>query len=206
MTKPMEIDMAFIKSISEEQAENLVLEQYRAAQKSMDYVPNYIKAFSIHPEVYDAWTKLIGAIRSKMRLRRYELVTFAAAMRLECTYCMLAHGAILRKNFFSVDQLIAIVKDFYNAGLPPEEVVLMSFAQKIINSAHQVDEHDMDELRKQGLTDEEILDVVLACTARSFFSKTLDAVDAKPDEIYSDLEPELIQVLTLGRPFPSQPL
>lgn len=78
--------MAFIKTISEEQAESLVQDQYQAAQKSMGYVPNYVKAFSLHSEVYDAWTKLIGAIRSKMRLRRYELVTFASAMALECTY------------------------------------------------------------------------------------------------------------------------
>ncbi len=78
--------MTFIKTISEEQAESLVQDQYQSAQKSMGYVPNYVKAFSIHPEVYDAWTKLIGAIRSKMRLRRYELVTFASAMALECTY------------------------------------------------------------------------------------------------------------------------
>ena len=78
--------MAFIKTISEEQAEGLIKEQYEAARKTMGYVPNYVKAFSLHPEVYDAWTKLIGAIRSNMRLRRYELVTFATAMALKCTY------------------------------------------------------------------------------------------------------------------------
>jgi hypothetical protein len=78
--------MAFIKTIAEEQAEGLVQDQYRAARDSLGYVPNYIKALSLHPEVYDAWTKLIGAIRSRMRLRRYELVTFATAMALECTY------------------------------------------------------------------------------------------------------------------------
>ncbi len=115
---------------------------------------------------------------------------------------MLAHGALLRKNFFSVDQLVAIVNDFSNAGLPPEEVALMSFAQKIITKAGQISEHDYDELRAFGLSDEEILDVVLACTARSFFSKTLDTVNAKPDEVYLDLEPELLQILTVGRPFP----
>lgn len=194
--------MTFIKSISEEQAENLVLEQYQAAQKNIGYVPNYVKTFSLHPEVYDAWSKLIGAVRSKMRIRRYELVTFAAAMKLECTYCMLAHGAILRKNFFSVDQVIAIVKDFHNADLPPEEVAMMSFAQKIIENAHQIGEGDIEELRKLGLPDEEILDVVIATTARSFFSKTLDALDASPDEKYLELEPELIQALAVGRPFP----
>ena len=78
--------MAFIKTVSEDQAESLVLDQYRAARKSLGYVPNYTTVFSLHPEVYDAWTKLIGAIRSTMRLRRYELVTFASAMALECTY------------------------------------------------------------------------------------------------------------------------
>ena len=78
--------MAFIKTIDEEQAEGLLKDQYQTARDSLGYVPNYIKALSFHPEVYDAWTKLIGAIRSRMRLRRYELVTFATAMALECTY------------------------------------------------------------------------------------------------------------------------
>lgn len=78
--------MAFIRTISEAQAESLVKDQYQTAEKSMGYVPNYIKAFSSHPEVYDAWVKLITTIRSRMRLRRYELVTFASAMALECRY------------------------------------------------------------------------------------------------------------------------
>jgi uncharacterized peroxidase-related enzyme len=115
---------------------------------------------------------------------------------------MLAHGALLRKNFFSADQLAAIVKDFRNADLPPEEVAIMSFAQKVTTQAHRVSESDIDELRKHGLSDEEILDVVLACTARNFFSKTLDALGAKPDEVYLELEPELLQLLPIGRPFP----
>jgi alkylhydroperoxidase family enzyme len=115
---------------------------------------------------------------------------------------MLAHGALLRKNFFSADQLIAIVKDFRTAGLTPEEVALMSFAQKISTRADQVSEQDMDELRGFGLTDEEILNVVVASTARNFFSKTLDAVGAVPDEKYLELEPELVKALAIGRPFP----
>jgi len=115
---------------------------------------------------------------------------------------MLAHGALLRKNFFSADELAGIIKDFRNAGLPPEEVAIMSFAQKITTEARQISEEDMDELRGYGLTDEEILDVVLACTARNFFSKTLDALNAVPDDVYKEFEPELLQLLAPGRPFP----
>jgi uncharacterized peroxidase-related enzyme len=193
--------MAFIKTISDDQADGMLKDLYQAAQKSNGYVPNYVKAFSLHPEVYEAWSKLIGAIRGKMRLRRYELVTISTAMVLSCTYWMLAHGAVLRKNFFSDDELAAIVKDFRNAGLTDEEVAIMAFAQKVATQPAELTEKDFDELRGYGLSDEEILDVVLACTARSFFSRTLDALGAVPDEAYREFKPELLKVLALGRPF-----
>lgn len=115
---------------------------------------------------------------------------------------MLAHGALLRKNFFSADKMAAIIRDFRNAGLTPAEVAIMSFAQKIATQAHQISEGDIDKLRGYGLSDEEILDVVLTCTARNFFSKTLDALGANPDEVYLEFEPELLQLLPMGRPFP----
>jgi len=114
---------------------------------------------------------------------------------------MLAHGALLRKNFFSADELAAIVKDFRNAGLPDEEVAVMTFTQKTIIKPAELSEKDYDELRGYGLSEEEILDVVLACTARSFFSKTLDALGAVPDEAYLEFKPELLKVLAIGRPF-----
>lgn len=114
---------------------------------------------------------------------------------------MLAHGAVLRKNFFSVEQLISIVKDFRNAGLPPEEVAVMSFAQKVINQPAGLEEKDFDELRTFGYSDAEILDMILASSARSFFSKVLDAINAEPDQLYGELEPQLVEVLSSGRPF-----
>jgi hypothetical protein len=69
-----------------EDASGLVKELYEAEYKNNGYVPNYTKAISLNPEAYAGWKSLIGAIRSKMRLRRYELVTFATAMALKCTY------------------------------------------------------------------------------------------------------------------------
>lgn len=194
--------MAYITTVPESQADGLVQELYKTAQESMGYVPNYLKTFSLRPEVYEAWTKLLSAFRSHMRLRRYELVTFATALELECTYCLLAHAKVLRKNFFTAEQLIGITTNFRSAGLSDEEVALMAFAQKITRRASDVSDADVEALRGFGLKDEEILDVVLTCTARNFFSKTLDALHARPDKTFLELEPELIQALTLGRPFP----
>lgn len=78
--------MTFIETIPEDQAKGRVREQYQADLKSKGYIANYTKAFSLHPEAYDAWLNLLGSIRSNMRLRRYELVTLAAAMAIKCSY------------------------------------------------------------------------------------------------------------------------
>ena len=195
--------MAFIKTVPAAQAEGKLLEIYQEDLKTKGYVANHTSAFSLRPDVYRAWQNLLGSIRSHMRLRRFELVTLAAAQALKCTYCMLAHGAILRKNFFSPGELAAIARDFHSAGLPGEEVALMEFAQKVTLEPNQLTQQDIDLLREKGLSDEEILDVVLAVTARSFMSKTLDALGAEPDAALMDLEPELREALVIGRPFPT---
>ena len=45
----------------------------------------------------------------------------------------------------------------------------------------------------------DILDVVLAGAARSFFSKALDALGAEPDAKYAGMDPALRDALTVGR-------
>jgi alkylhydroperoxidase family enzyme len=107
---------------------------------------------------------------------------------------------VLRKNFFSAEEVVAIATDFHNAGLTPEEVAIMDFAQKVTRAAPTVTAADVDLLRAHGLTDPEILDVVLTTAARNFFSKALDALGAEPDAVYGALEPALQAALTLGRP------
>ena len=59
---------------------------------------NLERAFTERPEVFAAWQQLNGAIKAGMDLRRYELVTLAAARRLQSSYCCLAHGWSCRSN------------------------------------------------------------------------------------------------------------
>lgn len=77
----------------------------------------------------------------------------------------------------------------------------MSFAEKVTLQAKDVTSQDIDGLRAYGLTDADILDIVLATAARNFFSKSLDALGAEPDAAYLDLEPDLRKALAIGRPF-----
>jgi hypothetical protein len=78
--------MAFLETVPPEEAEGLLAELYAADIRKHGFVPNYSQAWSLRPEVLEAWRRLLAAIRSKMDSRRYELVTTIAAARLRCTY------------------------------------------------------------------------------------------------------------------------
>jgi alkylhydroperoxidase family enzyme len=160
--------------------------------------PNHEAAFAERPDVLAAWQQLLVSIRDRMDLRRYELVTLAAAQRLGSSYCSLAHGTILLERF---DEPVGeIVRDRRAAGLSEVDIAVMDLAEQVVADATAVEESDRDRLRALGLSDGEIMDVILAASARCFFSKTLDALGVLPDAHYRELDPELLDVLVVGRP------
>jgi uncharacterized peroxidase-related enzyme len=193
--------MSFIKTVPKSEATGALKELYELAENEDGFIPSYLKTFSHRPEVYLAWQKLGRAIRQNMTLRRYELVTLAAARTLEGTYCMLAHGEnFLNSGEVDETQLAAIAEDYHRAGLTTEEVAVMEFAEKIITRSSSVTQADVDHLRSFGITDAEILDITLAAAARSFFSKAVDALNAEPDAKYMKLNAHLRNALVIGRP------
>ncbi len=159
---------------------------------------NYERAFAERPEVYAAWGQLSGAIKAGMDLRRYELVTLAAAQRLRSSYCCLAHGTVLRERFG--EPVLEIALDRRAAGLDQVDVAVMDLAERVVDDATSIGDADIQKLLELGLSETEIMDVILAAAARCFFSKTLDALCINPDASYRELEPQLREALVVGRP------
>jgi len=159
---------------------------------------NLERAFESRPEVYAAWRELVTAVKSGMDERRYELATLAAAQRLRSSYCSLAHGKVLLEQFGEPVREIAV--DRRAAGLDEVDLAVMELAERVVDDATSITDADRQRLRDLGLSDEEIMDVVLAATIRCFFSKTLDALGVLPDAEFRELDPALQEALVVGRP------
>jgi alkylhydroperoxidase family enzyme len=159
---------------------------------------NARRAFDARPEVLAGWVELNTAIKANMDLRRYELATLAAARRLRSSYCALQHGRLLLEQFG--EPVGEIARDRRAAGLDEVDIAVMDLAEKVVDDATAIDDESLEPLRRLGLTEPEIMDVVLAATARCFFSKTLDALGVRPDASYAELDPSIREVLVLGRP------
>jgi len=193
--------MSYLNTPAEAPAEHDAVQLYETDSARAGYVHNFTKVFALRPAVYDAWAQLNTTIRAGMDLRRYELATLAAARRLRSSYCTLAHGTLLRDRFHDAATVQRIAADHHDAGLDPTDVAIMDFAEKVAGDPTAITAADVDTLRQQGLSDADVFQVVLAAAARCFFSTVIEAVGTEPDSHYrTSVEPELQQVLTVGRP------
>jgi uncharacterized peroxidase-related enzyme len=192
--------VGFIRSVPEDEVTGAVAEAYEADTEEDGFVSNLVQAFSHRPEVFAAWLGLKDAVTGTMDQRRYELVTVAAARRVRSSYCMLAHGSVLADRFYEPEQVRAIALDHHSAGLDEVDIAVMDLADKVAADAGSVTQADIERLRRLGLTDAEIFDVVAAAAMRCFFTKVIDGLGFQPDASYGKLDESLREALVVGRP------
>ena len=193
--------MSYLESVDESSAGEQTRALFERARETYGYLPNHTAVFGPRPAVHRAWAQLSAAVQASMTPRRYELATLGAARALRSSYCSLAHGEVLVRDHLPAGTVAALASGADDVDLDPAERAVVGFAAKVARSAPDVTADDVAALRGHGLTDEEILDVVLAASIRCFFSTVLDATGTLPDAaLRTRLEPALLEALTVGRP------
>ena len=191
----------FISGVGEDVAEGEVAEYYAGQRAAWGFLPNYAPAFSTRPEVARAWNALNLAVRGGMDRRRFEIATIAAARARRSTYCTAAHSAFLRDVCGDEAAMVAIAEHPDGAGLSEQDRAVYRFAGKVATDASSVEQADVDDLRAVGLTDADVADVVLAASARLFFTAVLDGLGTRLDEQTAQtFDPELLEAMVVGRP------
>ncbi|MGN6799105.1 MAG: carboxymuconolactone decarboxylase family protein [Gaiellaceae bacterium] len=158
---------------------------------------NFEQAFEERPDVYAGWRQLLMSIRANMYPRRYELATFAAAQRLRSTYCSIMHGNVLQNE---LGEDILSIANNRDEVLDAVDLAIMDLAERVVVDATSITQADLQVLRDLGLSDVEIMDVVLSAAARCFLAKTMDALDVRADAEFQGLAPELKEAFVVGKP------
>jgi uncharacterized peroxidase-related enzyme len=192
--------MTFIRTIDPAEADGPVRDMYDQVERALGYVPNWARPFSLRPAVRDGWVALLASVKANLPARTFELATLAAARAVGSSYCSLAHGRILAEKVLDAASVTAIASGAEAAPLEPRERAMMAYAAKIARDASSITADDVDALRADGWSDEEIFDIAAAAAARCFFSKVLDALGVQADAVFHDLDPAMRDALTVGRP------
>ena len=192
--------MAFIKTISPAEARDEVRAMYAREEEDWGFVPDYARVFCHRPRVMECWADLLTEIRRPVNAYRIELATFAAAFESRHSPCSLAHGAKLAE-IIGKEALLAIAEGREDEVLDPTDVAIWRYARQVARDASQITAADIEKLREShGLSDKEIFDIAANAASRCFFTKLLDGLGVDADRGFMDLDPDLRQALTVGRP------
>jgi uncharacterized peroxidase-related enzyme len=94
---------------------------------------------------------------------------------------MESHEKDLRSEVGGEEEALAVQNDYRSAGLTTREVALLDYAVKLTKNPHGVSRTDIDTLRGQGYTDEQVVDAVQCIGYFNFINRVLDGLGVDPE-------------------------
>ncbi|SHE59405.1 peroxidase-related enzyme [Streptoalloteichus hindustanus] len=145
----------------EELPEDLRLRVAAVVEKT-GFVPNIFRALGHRPDelrafmdYHDALMESEGGLSKAER----ELVVVATSGANHCTYCVVAHGAVLRIRSKDAHLADHVATNPWSAELPPRQRAIVDLALVLAGESALLAEDDLDAARSAGLDDEEIWQV-----------------------------------------------
>jgi uncharacterized peroxidase-related enzyme len=131
------------------------------AEKS-GFVPNIFRALAHRPAELRAFLDYHDALMERadgLSKAERELVVVATSGANHCTYCVVAHGAILRIRAKDPEIADHVAANPWAAPLSSRERAIVDLALIIATDSAALSDADLDDARAAGLTDDEIWDV-----------------------------------------------
>lgn len=146
-------------------------ERVMAVSEKSGFIPNVFLGIAQRPAemraFFDFHDSLMDRETPGLSKAEREMIVVATSAANSCLYCVVAHGAIARiraKNPYISDQLAT---DWRKADLDERQYAIIEAAVKLAVRPWEVVDSDLDELRKHGLSEDDVYDVG---TITAFFS------------------------------------
>jgi len=166
--------MAWIRVIDEGSAEGSLKEAYDRLKEGRGKVSNIMAVHALNPEAMEAYLGLyMSSMFGDSGLSRpeREMIAVVVSAANKCDYCINHHAAALDHYWKDGERLSRFISDFRSVEIPPRARAVLEYALKLTESPARVSEGDVDTLRKNGLSDPEILSVNLIVSYFNFVNR-----------------------------------
>ncbi len=169
-----------------------IRERIEAVQQKAGFVPNVFLALAYRPAEWRAFVAYHDALMEKepggavtLSKAEREMIVVATSGANQCQYCVVAHGAILRvraKNPLVADQ-VAI--NYRKADITPRQRAMLEFAMQVALESQTVADADLERLRAQGFSDEDVWDIAAIAAFFAMSNRLANFTSMRPnDEFY----------------------
>ncbi|MHA6620429.1 peroxidase-related enzyme [Pseudonocardia sp. DLS-67] len=131
------------------------------AEKS-GFVPNVFRALARRPAELRAFLDYHDALMDSddgLSRAERELVVVATSGANHCTYCIVAHGAVLRIRTKDPEIADRVASNPWGVELDARERAIVDLALLVATDSASLTEADLDVARDAGLSDDEIWDI-----------------------------------------------
>ena len=133
-----------------------------AVQERSGFVPNVFLALAHRPEELRAFLAYHDAVMerdSALSKAEREMVVVATSAASRCTYCVVAHGAILRVRAKDAVLGDLVMTNYRAAPLTDRQRAMLDYAVLLSSAPDRVDAAAQERLRAAGFDDDAVWDI-----------------------------------------------
>lgn len=148
------------------------------------FVPNVFLALAHRPDELRAFMAYHAAVMERpggLSKAEREMVVVATSARVHCTYCVVAHGAILRIRAHDPTIAVHIAIDHRFAPITDRQRAMLDYAIKLSVTPHLVDDADIESLEAAGFDAEEIWDIAAVVALFALSNRMAHALAIAPN-------------------------
>ncbi len=150
--------MSRIPAVDPTSTEGKVHELLSGVKQSLGAIPNLYRVVAQSPAALEGVLGLTGALaRGRLGPRLREQIALTVAEANACDYCLSAHTA-LGKGLHLSDAELTLARQGRASG--PRDAAALRFAARVIERRGGVDDADLEEVRRAGFDDGQVVELV----------------------------------------------
>ncbi|MGI8753498.1 MAG: peroxidase-related enzyme [Acidimicrobiales bacterium] len=154
-------------------------------QEKSGFVPNVFLALARRPAEFRAFVAYHDAVmesESGLSKAEREMIVVATSAERSCTYCIVAHGAILRVR--AKDPLIAdlVAGNWRQAPITPRQRAMLAYAVKLSLVPEEISDDDVTALHDARFDDDDIWDIAAVVALFALSNRMAHALALAPNE------------------------
>jgi uncharacterized peroxidase-related enzyme len=158
--------------------------------EKLGFVPNVLKAYAFDEVKLSAFIAMHDDLMlgdSGLGKLEREMIAVVVSAANRCHYCLVAHGAAVRKRSGdpALGELMAM--SYRAADLTPRHRAMLDFAWRLTSAPFEVGEADREALRAAGFSDRDIWDIAAVAGFFNMSNRMATATGMKPNEEYTYL-------------------
>ena len=162
-------------------------EVWAKCQEKLGFVPNVFAAYSLKPQrlrhFMQMYNDIMLAPSGLSKLER-EMVAVVVSSANRCYYCLVAHGAAVRRLSHDPQLGEMMALNWRVARLDARQRGLLEFAWTMTTTPWLIGDADRETLRALGLTAEDIFDLAETVAFFNLSNRMASATDMMPNPEY----------------------